>query len=225
MAVDPAEQQNMIDRLMELFQSNEASIDYGNDPQAWVDENLPEGAEPADVAGCMPEVTEQLGGPYQANAGQYNAYHGSSSSAATQSVVNEISYTYNTVYQQNAFIYAEEGAQVTNIQGDGNTVNQVQIDNDYNVEHPPEYYEPEEGDPGYEAPEEGDPGYEDPGYEAPEEGEEAPEDPGSEPPEGEDPGYEEPPPDAIMDPGHDAPPDGGNDAPPEAPADPMEGME
>jgi hypothetical protein len=56
----------------------------------------------------------------------------------THSVINEISYTYNTVYQQNAFIYAEEGAQVTNIQGDGNTVTQVDIDDSFNVDLPVE---------------------------------------------------------------------------------------
>ena len=110
MAIAPEEQQGMIEKIRELFQSNEASIDYGNDPNAWVEENLPDGAEASDVASCMPEVAEGMGGAYQANAARYNASHGAQSQAATSSVVNEISYTYNTIYQQNTFIYAEEGA-------------------------------------------------------------------------------------------------------------------
>jgi hypothetical protein len=186
MAIDPAEQENLIDRLLELFQSNDAAIEYGNDPQGWVDDNLPEGVEPGDVAGCMPDVAGRLGGPYQGNAAQYNAYHGSAGSAATQSVINEISYTYNTIYQQNAFIYAEEGAQVSNIQGDGNTVTQVQIDDSFDVDHPEDYYE-DEG--GYEEEGEYDGEPEDGGYEP----EPEPEDGGYEPePEPEDGG--EPPP-------------------------------
>ena len=146
----------IIDKLLDLFQSNEAAIDYGTDPQGWVDENLPEGAEAADVAAAMPEVCGRLGGPYQANAARYNATHGAHGQAATHSVVNEVSYTYNTVYQQNAFIYAEEGAQVVNIQGDGNTVDQTQIDLDFDVdydEYPDEEYEdPKDHEDDYEDP-------------------------------------------------------------------------
>ena len=72
---------------------------------------------------------------------------GGSATGAGGWVGNEISYVYNTTYQQNTFIYAEEGAQVTNIQGDGNTVSQTQIDQDYDVdidyydEPPPDYGE------------------------------------------------------------------------------------
>ncbi len=146
----------IIDKLLDLFQSNEAAIEYGTDPQGWVDENLPEGAEAADVAQAMPEVCGRLGGPYEANAARYNATHGAAAHPATASVVNEISYTYNTVYQQNAFIYAEEGAQVVNIQGDGNTVNQNQIDLDFDVnaeEYPEDDYEdPKDHEDDYEDP-------------------------------------------------------------------------
>jgi hypothetical protein len=132
MSLTPDQHDTLIDRIVELFQSNEASIEFGENPDQWVDEHLPEGTEAADVASCMPEVGERLGGPYQANLGHYTAH----SAPVTHSVINEISYTYNTVYQQNAFIYAEEGAQVTNIQGDGNTVTQVDIDDSFNVEVP-----------------------------------------------------------------------------------------
>jgi hypothetical protein len=126
--------ESIVDKIMDLFQSNEVTVEYGTDPKGWVEENLPEGTEAGDVARCMPDVTERLGGPYQANAVRYNAGHGAHGHPATQTVVNEISYTYNTVYQQNAFINAEEGAQVTNIQGDGNHVDQTQIDVEFNVD-------------------------------------------------------------------------------------------
>ena len=78
----------------------------------------------------MPEVADHLGAPYQQNLADYNAQAG----PATATPVNEISYTFNTTYQQNTFIYAEEGAQVTNIQGDGNTVSQTEIDQDFDVD-------------------------------------------------------------------------------------------
>jgi hypothetical protein len=141
--------ETMIDKILEIFQSNRVAVDYGSDPDSWVEENLPEGTEAADVAGCMPEVTERLGGPYQANAVRYNAYHGATAEAATHSVVNEISYTYNTIYQQNTFIYAEEGAQVVNIQGDGNHVTQTQIDLEFDVDED-QYDDDYENDEGYE---------------------------------------------------------------------------
>ena len=157
---------------MGLFQSNEAAIEYGENPKEWCDEHLPEGTEPADVAHAMPEVCEGLPQGYQDNCARYNASHGAESYPATASVVNEISYTYNTVYQQNAFIYAEEGAQVSNIQGDGNTVTQVDIDDSFNTNHPDSYDE-------YEEPENGT-------TEEPPTEEEAPEDAPEEPEDGED---------------------------------------
>jgi hypothetical protein len=179
MALSPEEHQNLLDRILDLFQSNEASIEYGDDPGKWVDENLPEGTTPEDVAECMPEVGERLGGPYQHNLSHYTSHGG----AATHSVVNEISYTYNTVYQQNAFIYAEEGAQVSNIQGDGNTVTQVQIDDSFDVDLPREEDVEEPVDEPVEDPTETpeDPA-EDP-MDDPEDPEEEPEDPWQEPEE------------------------------------------
>ncbi|MEL7210844.1 MAG: hypothetical protein AAGK32_21850, partial [Actinomycetota bacterium] len=54
----PAADESIVDRLLDLFQSNEASITYGDDPQGWVEENLPAGTEAADVASCVPEVAE-----------------------------------------------------------------------------------------------------------------------------------------------------------------------
>ena len=133
---DVVADEGIIDKILELFQSNSVAIEYGEDPQGWVEENLPEGTEAGDIARCMPEVAERLGGPYQANAVRYNAHYGSHGHAATNSVVNELSYTYNTVYQQNTYIHAEEGSQVTNIQGDGNHVDQTQIDVDFGTEYP-----------------------------------------------------------------------------------------
>lgn len=129
MAVDPEEQQDLVDRIMAIFTNEAEANSFGEDPQGYIDENLPDGVEPGDIASCMPEVGEQLGGNYASNLAGYN----SASTAATNSVVNEIAYTYNTTYQQNTFIYAEEGSQVTNIQGDGNAVSQQQIDADFNV--------------------------------------------------------------------------------------------
>jgi hypothetical protein len=238
MSLTPDQHDTLIDRIVELFQSNEASIDFGANPDQWVAEHLPEGTEAADVASCMPEVGERLGGPYQQNLGHYTAH----SAPVTHSVINEISYTYNTVYQQNAFIYAEEGAQVTNIQGDGNTVTQVQIDDSFDAEHPDGWddYEPElpeevpvdeDGNPyepedGYEGePEDGEDGED--GYEEtePEDGY-----------EGEDGGYEDPTMGEEMDGGMDdggyedgGMDDGGMDAgmepAAEPPADDMGGME
>lgn len=133
-APDTEAAETLIEQIMELFQSNSASIDYGTDPNAWVEGHLPEGTEAADVARCLPEVSERLGSDYQANAVRYNVYHGVHGAPATHTVVNEISYTYNTINQQNTFIYAEDGAQVVNIQGDGNHVTQSQIDLDFDID-------------------------------------------------------------------------------------------
>jgi hypothetical protein len=130
MALDAEGQQQLLDQIMAIFTNEANASSFGEDPQGYIDENLPEGTEPADVAACMPEVGESLGGNYSSNLASYNA----SNAAATNSVVNEIAYTYNTTYQQNTFIYAEEGSQVTNIQGDGNAVSQQQIDVDYGVD-------------------------------------------------------------------------------------------
>lgn len=142
---DVVADESIIEKILDLFQSNSVAIEYGEDPQGWVEENLPEGTEAGDIARCMPEVAERLGGPYQANAVRYNAHYGSHGHAATTSVVNELSYTYNTVYQQNTYIHAEEGSQVVNIQGDGNHVDQTQIDADFGTEYPED-----EVDEGYE---------------------------------------------------------------------------
>lgn len=129
MAVDPEEQQALVDRIMAIFTNEAEANSFGEDPQAYIDENLPDDVEPGDIASCMPQVGEQLGGNYASNLASYN----SAGAAATNSVVNEIAYTYNTTYQQNTFIHAEEGSQVTNIQGDGNAVSQQQIDADFEV--------------------------------------------------------------------------------------------
>jgi hypothetical protein len=129
MALDPEGQQELLDRIMAIFTNEAEAGAFGEDPQAYIDENLPEGTEPGDVASCMPQVAENLGDSYGSNLSGYNA----TAAAATPSVATEIAYTYNTTYQQNTFIYAEEGSQVTNIQGDGNAVSQQQIDADFEI--------------------------------------------------------------------------------------------
>ena len=238
MAINPEETETLIDRLMSLFQSNEVAVGYGENPDRWVEDNLPEGTEAADVARCMPEVGERLGGGYQENLARYNASHGATAQAATQHVTHEIAYNYNTIYQQNAFVIAGEGSNVAIVQGDGNTVNQAQIDVEFDAEHPEEWddYEDEREDyeegetpeypegetpeyPEGETPEEGetpDEGEEDP-WDG-EEGEEPPaEDPMGEDPMGEDPMGEDP----VGDP---APPEdpGPLDPPPADPIDPVD---
>lgn len=110
--------EDLIDRILAIF-TNEAEAEaFNEDPDAYVEEHLPEGTEGADVAACLPEVGDRLGVRFD------NTAHVGGSPAA------QISHTYNTIYQQNAFIYAEEGAQVTNIQGDGNAVAQQDVDVD-----------------------------------------------------------------------------------------------
>ncbi|OWY62590.1 hypothetical protein B7486_57595, partial [cyanobacterium TDX16] len=117
------------DRIMAIFTNEADATAFGEDPEGYIDENLPEGVEPGDIASCMPQVAENLGGSYAGNLAGYN----SAAAAATPTVATEIAYTYNTTYQQNTFIYAEEGSQVTNIQGDGNAVSQQQIDADFQI--------------------------------------------------------------------------------------------
>lgn len=209
--------ESIIEKLVGLFQSNSVAVDYGTDPQEWVEANLPEGTEAGDVARCMPEATARLGGPYQANAARYNASHGAAGEAATHTVVNEISYTYNTIYQQNAFIHAEEGSQVVNIQGDGNTVDQTQIDLEFGAEHPEDY----EDDEGYED------GEETP-VEETDQDPELPEDTDGEDTEGEDTetedGWEDPVDPPVEDPGPDPldPQDGWEDPSPDPVPDPVD---
>jgi hypothetical protein len=220
--------EQLIEQLRGLFQSNEAITEYGEDPKEWCDTHIPEETTPDDVAQAWPEVCEGLPQGYQDNCARYNASHGAEGTAATHTVVNEISYVTNTTYQQNVFIYAEEGSQVTNIQGDGNTVTQVDIDNSFNAEHPDSYDEYEEPHDGVddEAPEGEEPPPEDGGYEEPptDEGEEAP-------PEGEegyeetppeDGGYEEPP--AEEPPAEEPPPDDGGGEEPPPPDDGAEAL-
>jgi len=129
MALDPEGQTELLDKIMAIFTNEAEAASFGEDPQGYIDENLPEGTEPGDVAGCMPAVGESLGGSYGGNLSAYNA----TGAAATPSVASEIAYTYNTTYQQNTFIYAEEGSQVTNIQGDGNAVAQQDIDAEFDI--------------------------------------------------------------------------------------------
>ncbi len=124
----------IVERITSLFsQSNEVN-QFSEDPDGWVEENLPEGTEPADVASCMPQVASRLGGVHQSNLANYTS-HGA---PVTPTPAAEVAYTYNTVYQQNAFVLAGEGSNVNVINGDGNQVNQAQIDLDFGVEPAPE---------------------------------------------------------------------------------------
>jgi len=170
--LDEQAREDLIERITAIFSNEAEAAAYQADPQGYVDEHLPEGTEAADVAACYPEVAERTGLDFS------NVAH----SAPQASAAAQISHSYTTIYQQNAFIYAEEGAQVTNIQGNGNAVAQQDIDVDVDfgegeeapeepVEDPMDPVEPEGPvlyqelpEESYEAPAEdpSDGGYEDP---------------------------------------------------------------
>src|SRR5687768_2428286 len=99
MALDEAGMQELVDQIYSLFtQQNEVNT-FGGNPDGWADEHLPPGTEASDVSACMPEVADRIGGQYQGNLANYNAQ----AAPATAHPVTEIGYTYNTIYQQNAF--------------------------------------------------------------------------------------------------------------------------
>ncbi len=158
--LDESTREDLIEKIKAIF-TNEADAEaFNEDPDGYVAEHLPEGTEGGDVAACLPEVGVRTGLDFS------NVAHAGGGSAAAQ-----LSHTYTTIYQQNAFIYAEEGAQVTNIQGDGNAVAQQDIDIDVDVDLDDEDYG--EGD-GEDYPEE-------PTDEYPEESVDDPMDPVEEP--------------------------------------------
>jgi hypothetical protein len=137
--LDDQSREDLIERITAIFTNEANAAEFNADPDAYVDEHLPEGTEGADVAGCLPEVAERTGLDFTNVA----------STGGGASAAGEISHTYQTIYQQNSFIYAEEGSQVTNIQGDGNAVAQQDVDVDIDYGHGDEDTEelPEEATP------------------------------------------------------------------------------
>jgi hypothetical protein len=123
--LDEQSREDLIERITAIFTNEASAAEFNEDPDAYVDEHLPEGTEGADVAACMPAVAERTGLDFSNVA----------STGGGASAAGEISHTYQTIYQQNSFIYAEEGSQVTNIQGDGNAVAQQDVDVDIDVEY------------------------------------------------------------------------------------------
>jgi hypothetical protein len=124
--LDEQSREDLIERISAIFTNEADATAFNQDPDAYVDENLPEGTEAADVASCLPDVGERTGLDFTNVA---------SSGAPAATAAGQLSYTYETIYQQNSFIYAEEGSQVTNIQGDGNAVAQQDVDVEIDVEY------------------------------------------------------------------------------------------
>jgi hypothetical protein len=124
--LDEQSREDLIEKITAIFTNEADATEFNEDPDGYVDEHLPEGTEGADVASCLPEVASRTGLDFT------NVAH-TAPPAAT--AAGHLSYTYETIYQQNSFIYAEEGSQVTNIQGDGNAVAQQDVDVDIDVDY------------------------------------------------------------------------------------------
>jgi hypothetical protein len=117
--------EGVIDQITAIFTNEAEAGKFNEDPEAYVDEHLPEGTEGADVAAALPTVAERTGLDFSNVA----------STGGGASAAGQLSHTYETIYQQNTYIYAEEGSQVTNIQGNDNAVAQQDIDVDIDVEY------------------------------------------------------------------------------------------
>jgi len=124
--LDEQSREDLIEKITAIFTNEADASEFNEDPDGYVAEHLPEGTEGADVASCLPEVASRTGLDFS------NVAH-SAPPAAT--AAGQLSYSYETIYQQNSFIYAEEGSQVTNIQGDGNAVAQQDVDVDIDVDY------------------------------------------------------------------------------------------
>jgi pyocin large subunit-like protein len=124
--LDESAREDLIEKITAIFTNEADASEFNEDPDAWVEEHLPEGTEGADVASCLPEVGYRSGLDFSNVA---------STGGHAASPAGHISHTYQTIYQQNSFIYAEEGSQVTNIQGDGNAVAQQDVDVDIDVDY------------------------------------------------------------------------------------------
>jgi len=123
--LDEQSREDLIEKITAIFTNEADARAFNDDPDGYVDENLPEGTEAADVASCLPEVGYRTGLDFTNVA----------STGGGASAAGQISHTYETIYQQNSFIYAEEGSQVTNIQGDGNAVAQQDVDVDIDLDY------------------------------------------------------------------------------------------
>jgi hypothetical protein len=117
--LDAEAREDLIERITAIFTNEANATEFNENPDAYVDEHLPEGTEAADISSCLPDVGERTGLDFSNVA-----------STGGSSPAGELSHTYQTIYQQNTSIYAEEGSQVTNIQGDGNAVSQQDVDVD-----------------------------------------------------------------------------------------------
>jgi hypothetical protein len=124
--LDESTREDLIEQITALFTNEADASEFNEDPDAWAEDHLPEGTEAADVASCLPEVGYRTGLDFS-NVASTGGH------AATPA--GHLSHTYQTIYQQNSFIYAEEGSQVTNIQGDGNAVAQQDVDVDIDVDY------------------------------------------------------------------------------------------
>jgi hypothetical protein len=118
--LDEEAREDLIERITAIFTNEADAREFNDDPDGYTGEHLPEGTEGADVAGVLPEVGHRTGLDFSNVA----------STGGGASAAGELSHTYQTIYQQNSFIYAEEGSQVTNIQGNDNAVAQQDIDVD-----------------------------------------------------------------------------------------------
>jgi hypothetical protein len=124
--LDEAAREDLIEQITALFSNEANATEFNEDPDGYVAEHLPEGTEAADVASCMPSVAERTGLDFSNVA---------STATPAATAASQLSTSYQTIYQQNSFIYAEEGSQVTNIQGDGNAVAQQDVDVDLDVDY------------------------------------------------------------------------------------------
>jgi hypothetical protein len=123
--LDEQAREDLIERITAIFTNEADATEFNEDPDGYVDEHLPEGTEASDVQDALPEVGERTGFDFTNVA----------STGGGASAAGHLSHTYTTIYQQNSFIYAEEGSQVTNIQGDGNAVAQQDVDVDIDVDY------------------------------------------------------------------------------------------
>jgi hypothetical protein len=123
--LDEQSREDLIERITAIFTNEADAAAFNEDPDAYAEDNLPEGTTGEDVSSCLPEVSERTGLDFSNVA----------STGGGATAAGQISHTYQTIYQQNSYIYAEEGSQVTNIQGDGNAVAQQDVDVDIDVEY------------------------------------------------------------------------------------------
>jgi hypothetical protein len=123
--LDAEAREDLIERITAIFTNEADAREFNEDPEGYTGEHLPEGTEGADVAAVLPEVGDRTGLDFSNVA----------STGGGASAAGELSHTYETIYQQNTYIYAEEGSQVTNIQGNDNAVAQQDVDVDIDVDY------------------------------------------------------------------------------------------